>query len=292
MATIKSQMALNDGMSIVLKHIIKNMQTLNGSFIAMQQSCDEAVHIKNFEAASASLSEQIALAERLTNGYGEATEMEERLNQNIQTGTAAANGMLSSVKKLVSAFGIATGVKKAIDLSDQMSSTRARLSLIADDSQAASVADGIMEKTAGVQNMGINVTVDDGGSVEALEAKIMASAQRSRAAYLDTASAIASMGANAGAAFSGNDELIAFMEQVNKQFVIGGASAQGQSAAMLQLTQAMDAPELPGLLRAIWASLRAASSNTHRRVLLPLRLSKTPFLRRRTKPTPNLRVCP
>ena len=231
MATIKSQMALNDGMSIVLKHIIKNMQTLNGSFIAMQQSCDEAVHIKNFEAASASLSEQIALAERLTNGYGEATEMEERLNQNIQTGTAAANGMLSSVKKLVSAFGIATGVKKAIDLSDQMSSTRARLSLIADDSQAASVADGIMEKTAGVQNMGINVTVDDGGSVEALEAKIMASAQRSRAAYLDTASAIASMGANAGAAFSGNDELIAFMEQVNKQFVIGGASAQGHAPA-------------------------------------------------------------
>ena len=246
MATIKSQMALNDGMSIVLKHIIKNMQTLNGSFIAMQQSCDEAVHIKNFEAASASLSEQIALAERLTNGYGEATEMEERLNQNIQTGTAAANGMLSSVKKLVSAFGIATGVKKAIDLSDQMSSTRARLSLIADDSQAASVADGIMEKTAGVQNMGINVTVDDGGSVEALEAKIMASAQRSRAAYLDTASAIASMGANAGAAFSGNDELIAFMEQVNKQFVIGGASAQGQSAAMLQLTQAMAAGALRG----------------------------------------------
>jgi len=245
-ATIKSQMALNDGMSIVLKHIIKNMQTLNGSFIAMQQSCDEAVHIKNFEAASASLSEQIALAERLTNGYGEATEMEERLNQNIQTGTAAANGMLSSVKKLVSAFGIATGVKKAIDLSDQMSSTRARLSLIADDSQAASVADGIMEKTAGVQNMGINVTVDDGGSVEALEAKIMASAQRSRAAYLDTASAIASMGANAGAAFSGNDELIAFMEQVNKQFVIGGASAQGQSAAMLQLTQAMAAGALRG----------------------------------------------
>lgn len=246
MATIKSQMALNDGMSTVLKHIIKNMQTLNGSFIAMQQSCDEAVHIKNFEAASASLSEQIALAERLTNGYGEAAEMEERLNQNIQTGTAAANGMLSSVKKLVSAFGIATGVKKAIDLSDQMSSTRARLSLIADDSQAASVADGIMEKTAGVQNMGINVTVDDGGSVEALEAKIMASAQRSRAAYLDTASAIASMGANAGAAFSGNDELIAFMEQVNKQFVIGGASAQGQSAAMLQLTQAMAAGALRG----------------------------------------------
>ena len=74
----------------------------------------------------------------------------------------------------------------------------------------------------------------------------MASAQRSRAAYLDTASAIASMGANAGAAFSSNDELIAFMEQVNRQFTIGGASAQGQAAAMLQLTQAMAAGALRG----------------------------------------------
>lgn len=92
----------------------------------------------------------------------------------------------------------------------------------------------------------LNFIVDDGGSVKALEAKIMASAQRSRAAYLDTASAIASMGANAGAAFTSNDELIAFMEQVNKQFVIGGASAQGQAAAMLQLTQAMAAGALRG----------------------------------------------
>ena len=54
------------------------------------------------------------------------------------------------------------------------------------------------------------------------------------------------MGANAGNAFSGNDELIAFMEQVNKQFVIGGATAEGQSAAMLQLTQAMAAGALRG----------------------------------------------
>ena len=92
----------------------------------------------------------------------------------------------------------------------------------------------------------LNFLVDDGGSVEALEQKIMASAQRSRSAYLDTASAIASMGANAGSAFESNDELIAFMEQINKQFVIGGATAEGQSAAMLQLTQAMAAGALRG----------------------------------------------
>ena len=110
------------------------------------------------------------------------------------------------------------GVKALLGLSDKMTSTTARL----------------------------NFLVDDGGSVDALEQKIMASAQRSRSAYLDTASAIASMGANAGSAFESNDELIAFMEQINKQFVIGGASAEGQSAAMLQLTQAMAAGALRG----------------------------------------------
>ena len=96
------------------------------------------------------------------------------------------------------------------------------------------------------QNVTIPVNVTDNNSVKVLEAKIMASAQRSRASYFDTANAIASMGANARSAFSTNDELIAFMEQINKQFVIGGASAQGQAAAMLQLTQAMGAGALRG----------------------------------------------
>ena len=42
------------------------------------------------------------------------------------------------------------------------------------------------------------------------------------------------------------DQVIAFMEQVNKQFVIGGATAQEQSNAMIQLTQAMAAGALRG----------------------------------------------
>ena len=93
----------------------------------------------------------------------------------------------------------------------------------------------------------LNLLVDDGGSVEALEQKIMASAQRSRSAYFDTASAVAKLGLNAGNAFGGNmDQVIAFMEQVNKQFVIGGATAQEQSNAMIQLTQAMAAGALRG----------------------------------------------
>lgn len=246
MATIKSQMVLNDGISGVLKKIVSALDTTLNSFEQVQRASGNTVDVSAINAARAGLVEAARDVNDMADGYRRAAQEEERLNDSINWGTSAMDGMLGKVKGVVAAIAGAAGVKKAIDLSDQMTSTRARLSLIADDSQASSAVDGIMEKTAGVQGMGVNVTVDDGGSVEALEAKIMASAQRSRAAYLDTASAIASMGANAGAAFSGNDELIAFMEQVNKQFVIGGASAQGQSAAMLQLTQAMAAGALRG----------------------------------------------
>lgn len=246
MATIKSQMVLNDGISGVLKKIVSALDTTLNSFEQVQRASGNTVDVSAINAARAGLVEAARDVNDMADGYRRAVQEEERLNDSINRGTSAMDGMLGKVKGVVAAIAGAAGVKKAIDLSDQMTSTRARLSLIADDSQASSAVDGIMEKTAGVQGMGVNVTVDDGGSVEALEAKIMASAQRSRAAYLDTASAIASMGANAGAAFSGNDELIAFMEQVNKQFVIGGASAQGQSAAMLQLTQAMAAGALRG----------------------------------------------
>ena len=151
----------------------------------------------------------------MEDSYRRAAEQEERLNNGIRNGTNAADGMLGKVKSIAASMATAWGAQKIIDLSDQMTSTTARLSFL----------------------------VDDGGSVSELEQKIMASAMTTRSAYLDTASAIATMGANAWNAFSGNDELIAFMEQVNKQFVIGGATAEGQSAAMLQLTQAMAAAD-------------------------------------------------
>ena len=218
MATIKSQMVLNDGISGVLKKIITALDTTLNAFEQVQRASGNAIDVSNIEAARGGLVEAARDVNNMAEGYRLAAQEEERLNNGINRGASAMDGMLGKVKNLAAAVGAVFGVKQLFSLSDQMTSNTARLSLI----------------------------VDDGGSVEALEAKIMASAQRSRAAYLDTANAIASMGANAGAAFSGNDELIAFMEQVNKQFVIGGASAQGQSAAMLQLTQAMAAGALRG----------------------------------------------
>ena len=218
MATIKSQMVLNDGMSSILKKITHVLDFTIHSFEDMKRASGEAFDPAIFQATYAEIGQINEQMDKMERYYIKAAQNQDRFNKGLLTGTGHATGLTNQIGKIAAAAGAAFGVKQLFSLSDQMTSNTARLNLI----------------------------VDDGGSVEALEAKIMASAQRSRAAYLDTASAIASMGANAGAAFSGNDELIAFMEQVNKQFVIGGAGAQGQSAAMLQLTQAMAAGALRG----------------------------------------------
>lgn len=232
MATIRSQMVLNDQVTGVLKNITRALDITLHSFEQMQDASANAVDVRLLNQARAGLGEvNLAVREmeenyrraaqqeqQVTRNIRQSTQAEQQLNASIRGGNDTLDDMVGKAKNLAATIGASVGLKKLIELSDQMTSTTARLNFI----------------------------VDDGGSVEALEAKIMASAQRSRAAYLDTASAIASMGANAGAAFSSNDELIAFMEQVNKQFVIGGASAQGQAAAMLQLTQAMAAGALRG----------------------------------------------
>ena len=232
MATIRSQMVLNDQVTGVLKNITRALDITLHSFEQMQDASANAVDVHLLNQARAGLGEvNLAVREmeenyrraaqqeqQVTRNIRQSTQAEQQLNASIRGGNDALDDMVGKAKNLAATIGASVGLKKLIELSDQMTSTTARLNFI----------------------------VDDGGSVKALEAKIMASAQRSRAAYLDTASAIASMGANAGAAFTSNDELIAFMEQVNKQFVIGGASAQGQAAAMLQLTQAMAAGALRG----------------------------------------------
>ena len=245
MATIRSQMVLNDGMSAVLKRITSALDTTLNAFEQVQRASGRAVDAAQIAQARSQLVGANAEIQDMADGYRRAAEQEENINRGLRTGGSLADGMLGKVKTLVATLAAGAGLNKLIGLSDQMTSTTARLSFL----------------------------VDDGGSVDELEAKIMASAQRSRAAYLDTASAIASMGANAGAAFSSNDELIAFMEQVNRQFTIGGASAQGQAAAMLQLTQAMAAGALrgeelnsilenaPGIARAIEQYMGIAESS-------------------------------
>lgn len=106
----------------------------------------------------------------------------------------------------------------ATQTADELTSIRSRINLINDGSQTTAQ---IMEK-------------------------VYDAAQRSRGSYTDMADSVAKLNMLAKDAFSSNDEAIAFVEQLNKQFKISGASVQEASAAMYQLKQAMAAGKLQG----------------------------------------------
>lgn len=138
---------------------------------------------------------------------------------------SAMNKVGKGVQIAAAATGIgvaATAVKDlavgAANLSDQMAQIRSRINLINDGSQT---------------------------TVEIMD-KIYAASQRSRGGYLEMADSVAKLNMLAKDAFGSNDEAIFFVEQLNKQFKISGASVEEATSAMYQLTQAMASGKLQG----------------------------------------------
>ena len=171
-----------------------------------------------------------------------ATNQQESHNNKIKQADGSANKLLSTVKKVVAVAAGFTIGKELFGLSDEMTQTTARLNLMNKGFQAKDVSLG--EPVQGTQgNEAINNSLQQ---TEQLQEKIYQSAQRSRTSYLDTADVVAKLGQRAGDAFSGSDEVLAFAENLNKQFKIAGASQQEIASASLQLTQALGSGVLRG----------------------------------------------
>lgn len=156
--------------------------------------------------------------ERLNNSIKNSQENQDKFSNSINTSYSNGNKLLSTIKNIALAVGGISAIKGLFNLSDEMTNNKARLNLI----------------------------VDDGGSVEALQNKIFVSAMNARASYQTTTDIITKLGLQAGKAFKGNDELIAFAEQLNKTFVISGTEATGIESTMYNLTQALSTGVLRG----------------------------------------------
>lgn len=221
MATIRTAIALYDGVTSPLKSMHKVMSIVLNSFEAMQRASGNSVDTSAIREAREELARAGAAFDSIEQNIRDANDQQQRFNHSIRGGTSAADGLRQKMKGIAATVGGMIGLKQALETSDQLTQTNARLN-------------------------NALIKFDDGGSIKELEAKVMASAQRSRAYYMDTAAAVAKLGTNARDAFTNMDEVIAFSELVNKSFVIGGAGAQEQSAAMLQLTQAMASGVLRG----------------------------------------------
>ena len=171
-----------------------------------------------FDGYSSTIDRITRSTDRASNRIVQASGNTDRFNQRLNQTGASANNAARGIGNYVSAaLTIATAVK-AMNISDTLVNTSARLSIIND----------------GLQTQ------------EQLQEKIYAAATRSRGVYTTMADAVAKLGTNAADAFGSNDELIAFAELLQKGFKVGGATSEEQSSAMLQLTQAMGSGKLQG----------------------------------------------
>lgn len=132
--------------------------------------------------------------------------------KNVFAGSFLANmatGALDMVKNQI--MGV-------VELADHVAGTNARLQMIS----------GSQENVVALNNM------------------IFESAQKARGEYMTMADTVASLSVNARDAFPDPRETIGFVEGLQKLFVIGGASAENQKFALLQLQQALASGRLQG----------------------------------------------
>ena len=111
MATIKSQMALNDGMSVVLKKITAALDTTLSSFEQIQRLSGNAMDVAEIEAARGALADASNAVDEMADNYRRAAQEEERLNQGIREGTSALDGMVTKVVSLVGAYMSLSAIK-------------------------------------------------------------------------------------------------------------------------------------------------------------------------------------
>lgn len=196
-----------EGLRSQLDQAVQEQQNLNRAV--------EQMDVAGANEAYLRLSSTIGNTERYIR---DNTTEQGQFNRAIEQGTNEANDLMNMIKGAVAAYVTIQSVTSALNLSDQLTSTTARLNLMNDG----------LQTTAELQDM------------------IYLSAERSRGAYQTTADAVSKLGLMAGDAFDSSAEIIAFTEQLNKQFKIAGTEAAGIDAAMLQLTQAMGSGVLRG----------------------------------------------
>lgn len=190
-----------------LNQAVQDQEDLNRAMERMDVSAANEAYLR--------LSSTVSNTERYIR---DNTDEQGRFNRAIDEGTQGAGDLMNMIKGAVAAYASVQTIGKVMDLSDQLTSTTARLNLMNDG----------LQTTQDLQNM------------------IYLSAERSRGAYQATADAVSKLGLMAGDAFSSSEEIIAFTEQLNKQFTIAGTETAGIEAAMLQLTQAMGSGVLRG----------------------------------------------
>ena len=211
MSSIQTGIELQDNFTNVMYSIIDAMSEAVYAADDLQSEMNESVNTSAYDQMQADI-------QQTANELNEASQNQNNFNQEIRAGTQQANELTNTIKRAVAAYVSIQSVGKALDISDELASTTARLNLMNDN----------LQSTQELTNM------------------VYAAAQDARGSFGDMASNVAKLGTLAGDMFSSSAEIVAFANQLNKQMKLSGASTEEASSAMLQLTQSLAKGTLNG----------------------------------------------
>lgn len=225
MASIQTSIELYDRVTGPINKMSSALYSLCGAFDRTDANLSKSFNTQAIDSARAAMDSAMLDLNNIGSEIKANEAKQEAFNQSVTGGKFAMEGLVGKAMSLAGAYLGMQGIKKALDLSDNMAQTNARLDMM----------NGEFNKING-SAMKTNDLVD----------LIFQSAQDARGSFGDMAAVVARFGNNARDAFKSQEEVVAFSNLIQKQMKIAGASAQEAANANLQLSQALGSGVLRG----------------------------------------------
>lgn len=214
MATLANRIELDDGVTSVLTRIERAANRVSDAFERMEHT--GGLNNNNIAERMQSASIQTV---GLANGLSQATSEASRLGQVINS----TFGQFTLANLASDAIGNLVG--KLASLPGQVMDTA--------------------QEYAGIESR-MRLVVGSQEAVEQMNERIYHAALRSNASFDAMADSVAKIGLTAKEAFPDPNEIVPFMEGIQKLMAIGGTAGENAKATMLQLTQALGSGVLQG----------------------------------------------
>lgn len=218
MPSINAIINLTDNMTRPIQNIIGSVNSLITAAERAGGQLDSAFDPHIFDESRRAIDLASRQMDELVEDINRASNSQRQYNRQVREGESAVGGLAKRVMGFAAAYVSLRGAQEVLNLSDELTQTSARLNLI----------------------------LDKGESLEEIQNKIFASAERSRGSYTAMSDIVAKLAQRAPNIWNSNDEAIQFAENLNKMFTIAGASQEEMSSASLQLTQALGSGVLRG----------------------------------------------
>lgn len=159
MASIKSQMTLNDGMSAVLKKITSALDTTLHCFEQVQEVSGQAIDTELIKSAHLELAQANNQIRAMEDGYKKAAQEEEKLNKGIHEGTRAADGLLGKITAMVAAYASISSIKglitDSLEAADVQIGAQVQLKTVMGNMGTLDYYDQVLDKAADIQRNGM-----------------------------------------------------------------------------------------------------------------------------------------